>query len=453
MQPETTRERGAAEMVGVLMLISIFVVVIAVIAIGLFSSSHPDKNLAVNLQITNESKLVKLYHAGGDSLQQDKIQIYVDGTLRTAQFMGFDPDNTWSAGEVLSYTADTMPSKVDVVYTESPKHGTNAALITSVLLGDKTSVQPDVTVFTISASAGSGGTITPTGSVKVNAGNSQTFTIAPNAGYSLLDVAVDGASQGPISSYPFTNVGSDHSISATFKAVVIPAPVANFTGNPISGTAPLAVQFTDTSTGTPTAWIWTFGDIGSGNTSTYGSPLHTYTTPGIYSVNLTVSNAGGSKTLIRTNYITVISPLAANFTGTPTSGSKPLLVSFTDKSTGTPTGWNWAFGDGSTSTVQNPQHTYADKGNYTVNLTVTKGLSSSTVSKVNYIQVMKKSFIDFVISENVFVYGNKLIFAGNDVTGPDATIVITGPITTNDLNGGASIAVKTIYIGELSLWI
>ena len=85
-------------MVGVLMLISIFVVVIAVIAIGLFSSSPPDKNPAVNLQITNESKLVKLYHAGGDSLQQDKIQIYVDGTLRTAQFMGFDPDNTWSAG-------------------------------------------------------------------------------------------------------------------------------------------------------------------------------------------------------------------------------------------------------------------------------------------------------------------------------------------------------------------
>ena len=70
MQPETTSERKAAEIVGVLILISIFVVGIAVIAIGLFSSSPPDKNPAVNLQITNESKLVKLYHAGGDSLHR-----------------------------------------------------------------------------------------------------------------------------------------------------------------------------------------------------------------------------------------------------------------------------------------------------------------------------------------------------------------------------------------------
>ena len=78
------------------------------------------------------------------------------------------------------------------------------------------------------------------------------------------------------------------------------APVANFTGSPTSGTAPLAVSFTDTSTNTPTAWSWTFGDS---STSTLRNPSHTYAA-GTYTVSLTAANAYGSDGETKTSYIT-----------------------------------------------------------------------------------------------------------------------------------------------------
>jgi hypothetical protein len=70
--------------------------------------------------------------------------------------------------------------------------------------------------YTVSASAGNGGSISPSGAVAVNYGDSQSFSIAPHSGYHVADVKVDGVSQGAITSYPFTNVTADHTISATF---------------------------------------------------------------------------------------------------------------------------------------------------------------------------------------------------------------------------------------------
>jgi len=71
--------------------------------------------------------------------------------------------------------------------------------------------------FTITASAGFGGTITPSGSVTVNYGDSKTFTVTPTSGYKISNVKVDGASKGTISSYTFSNITSDHKIEATFE--------------------------------------------------------------------------------------------------------------------------------------------------------------------------------------------------------------------------------------------
>jgi PKD repeat protein len=136
-----------------------------------------------------------------------------------------------------------------------------------------------------------------------------------------------------------------------------------------------------------------------------------------------------------------------NFVATPTSGSPPLAVQFTDTSTGTPALWIWNFGDGTTSTIQNPSHTYSAIGDYTVILTTTNGFGSNTATKVSYIQVTKKSFVNYVIDENVFVYGNKVFLNGDTASGSGATVVITGPLTTSDLNGGAAVDVTTLYIG------
>jgi len=81
-------------------------------------------------------------------------------------------------------------------------------------------------------------------------------------------------------------------------------PVA-FTANITTGVAPLAVQFTDTSTDNPTAWSWSFGDE---NTSSEQHPTHTYAIPGTYTVNLTITTATSSFTLSRPDYITVTAP-------------------------------------------------------------------------------------------------------------------------------------------------
>ena len=181
-------------------------------------------------------------------------------------------------------------------------------------------------------------------------------------------------------------------IAVSAPVVIPPAPVANFTATPRTGTAPLAVQFTDASTGTGiTAWSWTFGD---GQTSNLQSPSHTYTTAGNYTVNLTARNAGGADDERKVDYIAVSAPVVippapvANFTANPRTGIAPLAVQFTDASTGTGiTAWSWTFGDGTTATGQSPSHTYTTAGNYTVNLTVRNAGGADDERKVSYIAV------------------------------------------------------------------
>ena len=96
---------------------------------------------------------------------------------------------------------------------------------------------------------------------------------------------------------------------------------AAFTGTPLTGTAPLEVKFTDSSTGSSiTSRRWDFGDSNVSNYAISTNPVHRYTSAGTYTVNLTVTNAGGSDSLKRINYITItaspVAPVAA-FTGTP----------------------------------------------------------------------------------------------------------------------------------------
>ena len=90
---------------------------------------------------------------------------------------------------------------------------------------------------------------------------------------------------------------------------LLPAPVADFTGTPTSGTTPLTVQFTDTSTGGPTSWAWDFQSDGTVD-STVQNPQFAYAAAGTYSVKLTASNAGGSDDEIKVGYVTVNAPPA-----------------------------------------------------------------------------------------------------------------------------------------------
>lgn len=171
------------------------------------------------------------------------------------------------------------------------------------------------------------------------------------------------------------------------------SPIAYCWGNVTTGTGPLTVIFTDGSGNTPTSWNWSFGD---GGTATTQDPSHIYASVAnstSFTVSLIVSNAFGSSTVTRTNYIQVtpasIAP-SAGFYGNPTSGSGPLKVYFTDTSANNPSSWNWTFGNGSTSTLENPTTVYAAVANatsYNVTLVATNAYGSNTATYNNYISV------------------------------------------------------------------
>jgi len=158
--------------------------------------------------------------------------------------------------------------------------------------------------------------------------------------------------------------GSDSSCASV--TVVCPSPDVAFS----ESSTGLQVQFTDATTNTPTAWIWDFGD---GNTSTQQNPTHTYAVPGSYLVCLTATNACGTDSACSSLTVSCPAPVS-DFTQVNTN----LVVQFTDQSTNGPTAWAWDFGDGNTSTQQNPSNTYPSDGVYNVCLVATSNCGSDS---------------------------------------------------------------------------
>lgn len=186
------------------------------------------------------------------------------------------------------------------------------------------------------------------------------------------------------------SAASASEVKTAYITATMAAPVANFTANQTAGTAPLAVLFHDESSGDSiTAWAWDFENDGTVDSSVQ-NPEHVYSQPGVYNVSLTATNAGGSNTLTKEQFITAtIAAPAANFTANQTAGYAPLVVGFTDANTGTVASFAWDFENDGTvdSTEQSPVHTYTAPGNYTVNLTVANAGGSSESVKTDYIVV------------------------------------------------------------------
>ncbi|MGC9553807.1 MAG: PKD domain-containing protein, partial [Thermoplasmatota archaeon] len=151
-------------------------------------------------------------------------------------------------------------------------------------------------------------------------------------------------------------------------------PTANFGFLPATPSTADSISFTDASVdqdGSIVNWTWDFGD---GTVSYQKNPQHSYADNGTYTVTLTVTDDTNNSHTVTLNITVLNDPPTADFTYSPASPVTVNMLAFTDQSVdqdGFIVSWLWEFGDGKTSSKRNPTHTYAVKGTYQVNLTVT----------------------------------------------------------------------------------
>ncbi|MDQ3049105.1 MAG: PKD domain-containing protein, partial [Bacteroidota bacterium] len=234
-------------------------------------------------------------------------------------------------------------------------------------------------------SATSGGTtaICPGSSATLSAagangnGGPYTYSWSPSAGLSNANIANPVASPGSTTVYTVTVTdGCSPAVTSTETVTVLPLPVVSFNSAITSGCAPVCVLFNNTSTtsgGAVATWMFNYGD-GTPNDTAHA---HCYTTPGSYTVGLTVTSTlgGCSSSLSQSNYITVYPDPVASFTTAPSASIINPEFDFVNTSSGGAT-YAWDFGDAlsplnNTSTLVNPSHTYSEVGPYCVNLTAT----------------------------------------------------------------------------------
>lgn len=197
-----------------------------------------------------------------------------------------------------------------------------------------------------------------------------------------------------------------------------PLIFADFTAN----TACLGdtTMFTDQSVsnnGNITSWVWNFGDT---NTAYVQNPWHIYDAAGTYNVQLVVTNSGNDADTTMMTVVVGGNPLAG-FSSDVTTGCNPLCVSFTDTSDnnapGTINTWMWDFGDGNTSTQQNPVNCYANAGTYDVNLIVATDLGcSDTVNMPGYITVNQSPDASFTYTVTGSAFAGTSTAPGNSTS-------------------------------------
>ena len=169
------------------------------------------------------------------------------------------------------------------------------------------------------------------------------------------------------------------------RSVVIGSTATSFTSAD-SACLNSAVVLRNTSSTAPASSVWNFGD-GTGSQQT--NPTKTYTVPGTYQIKLVNTYSTCTDSATRTIRIPALP--AADFTSTNAAVAcrAPLNVNFRDQSAGA-TQWSWNFGDGSTSTQQNPSHNYTAAGEYTVTLAITNASGcQNSVSKTGFVKVTR----------------------------------------------------------------
>ena len=221
------------------------------------------------------------------------------------------------------------------------------------------------TTFTITATSGANGSVTPTGTTTVNFGGSQTYTITPATGYSVSGVLVDGTSVGAVTTYTFSNVTANHTISATFTAGPTTFTITATAGANGSVTAP----------GTTT--------VNSGASQTYTiTPATGYS---VSSVLVDGASVGAVTTYTFTN-VTANHTISATFAPSATSGTGIMTVgSAAGASYSTIQAALTAAVNGDTIEVQALTYPENDTCNYNLSVALSGGFDSAfSTNSSNY---------------------------------------------------------------------
>ncbi|MCX2478738.1 PKD domain-containing protein [Pedobacter sp. MC2016-15] len=183
--------------------------------------------------------------------------------------------------------------------------------------------------------------------------------------------------------------------TTTEQITVLPQPITGFSADVTLGCPGLAVQFRNTSVD-GVSYLWDFGD---GSSSTEFQPRHVFSgAQEYYTVSLTATNSlGCTATTTLNQYIHVVPPPTALFNVAPSTviSIPNYTFRFEDESTNNPTIWAWDFGDGTTSSLRNPSHTYPDTGKYVVTLRVSnqQGCFTTTFKTVTIVGVPGYLFV------------------------------------------------------------
>jgi len=258
-------------------------------------------------------------------------------------------------------------------------------------------------VYTLTASADVNGSITPSGTITVNKGSSQTYTITPNQGYQVLNVIVDGSSKGAVTSYTFTNVTANHTINAYFKAITYTITASAGTGGSISPTGTVTVNIggSQTFTITPTSG-YTITDVqvdgasaGAVTTYSFTNVTANHTIAATFGTNPSyaiTASAGANGSISPTGTVTVLGGASQKFTITAAAGYRVADVQVDGASVGAVTSY----------TFTNVQASHTINATFTLNVyTITAAADvTGSITPSGTVTVNKGASQTFTITPN-----------------------------------------------------
>lgn len=339
------RESAISRNIILALAVSVAIIIVAIVMVMIFFPPQPDVVPSFNANIERSGNVVYLYHDGGDPLQASRTVVKINGQVIPSGSLSFlhGQEWPWTPGKTMriQYDGQGTPDLVQVLYSSGTSE---VILFTSQAAPAQetpipiSTLQPEGTIPPGETSPVTTTAITtPAVTMPVSLGPAgpqppiPAFSATPRTGQFPLTVQFadmsmggptswmwnfgDGSSsteRNPVHTYANPGVYSvtlmvTNSYGSGQKAEqdyisTGSIPVANFAAIPADGPAPLAVQFSDLSSGNPSSFEWDFGD---GQASILRNPIHTYTASGSYTVTLTVHNAFGSQTRIQSNCVNV----------------------------------------------------------------------------------------------------------------------------------------------------